>query len=349
MAKLPFDRDEKSKQAKGGEARARKLSDAERSSAARNAAEARWGRSPSGLPRAIHGSEDRPLRLGEVAIPCYVLDDGRRVLSQRAMKAGIGMSTSGGTAGAHRMAHFVRSIEAKGIDTKGLSTRISTPFQFVQPQGGVSYGYEASILPELCNVVAEARRLGKLHAQQAHIANQCEVLIRALANIGIISLVDEVTGYQDFRARNALAEILEAFVAKELQKWVGTFSVRFYQGIFRLWGWPFDPLRPIVKRPGFVGQLTNKLVYERLAPGVLKELQRVNPTVEPGRRAHKHHQYLTPDFGHPKLQAHITAVVALMDISETKDDFLRHMNKALPLYQDMPLFEGAKAVEDTKD
>jgi hypothetical protein len=37
---------------------------------------------------------------------------------------------------------------------------------------------------------------------------------------GIIALVDEATGYQKERARDALAEILEQFIAKELQPYI---------------------------------------------------------------------------------------------------------------------------------
>jgi hypothetical protein len=33
------------------------------------------------LPKATHGSSDHPLKIGDVEIPCYVLEDGRRVLS----------------------------------------------------------------------------------------------------------------------------------------------------------------------------------------------------------------------------------------------------------------------------
>jgi hypothetical protein len=52
--------------------------------------------------------------------------------------------------------------------------------------------------------------------QQEHIAKQAEILVRGFAGVGIIALVDEATGYQQDRARDALSRILEAFIAKEL-------------------------------------------------------------------------------------------------------------------------------------
>ncbi|GJM20480.1 MAG: hypothetical protein DHS20C15_03950 [Planctomycetota bacterium] len=336
------DRQKKSKQSRGGEARAKKMTAAERSKSASQASKARWaGHRREGLPHAILGSEDRPLRIGEIEIPCYVLEDGRRVLSQRGIKTSIGMSGSGGSTGAHRMARFVASIEAKGVDTKGLAASINRPFRFVATGAGgaTAFGYEATVLPELCNVILEARRSGKLLKRQAHFADRCEVLVRGLANVGIIALVDEATGYQEHRTQNALAEILEAFIADELQKWVPTFPAKFYRGLFRLWKIPFDPKNPSLRRPQFFGVLTNDLVYDRLAPGVRRELQRLNPVrKETGRRARKHHQYLTRDMGHPALKAHITALMALQDVSDTKAQFRELVDKALPKRTELPLF-----------
>ena len=42
---------------------------------------------------AIELFTDHPLHIGDVDIPCYVLEDGTRVLSQRGLIAGLGMGT----------------------------------------------------------------------------------------------------------------------------------------------------------------------------------------------------------------------------------------------------------------
>jgi P63C domain len=98
------------------------------------------------------------------------------------------------------------------------------------------------------------------------IAQQCEILVRGFARVSIIALVDEATGFQRDRAKNALAQILEAFVAKELQPRIKTFPDDYYAQLFRLRGleYPNDS----VKRPQYFGTLTNDIVYKRLAPGV---------------------------------------------------------------------------------
>ncbi len=102
-------------------------------------------------------------------------------------------------------------------------------------------------------------------------------------HVGIISLVDEATGYQEFRQRDALARILEAFIDKELQPWVQTFPSDYYSELFRLRG--LDYPTGTVQRPQYFGHLTNDIVYKRIAPGVLEELKTVTEKTDSADRA----------------------------------------------------------------
>jgi hypothetical protein len=114
--------------------------------------------------QATYGAPDRPLRIGEIEIPCYVLVDGRRVLATRGLQAGLGFSRSGGSRpGARRLAGFLASLEAKGINTNDLIARINSPITFTPPHGGKpAEGYEATILPDICDVVARATDAGAI-------------------------------------------------------------------------------------------------------------------------------------------------------------------------------------------
>ncbi len=161
-----------------------------------------------------------------------------------------------------------------------------------------------------------------------HIADQCEVLLRGFARVGIIALVDEATGYQKDRARDALAQILEAFVAKELQPWVKKFPTEFYEEMFRLRGLPFDPTS--VKRPAYFGHLTNDVVYRRLAPGVWKELKAKTKKNLEGRPTHQLHRLLTNDVGDPRLKEMLTKVITVMQLSDKWGDFKLKLDRVAP-------------------
>lgn len=311
---------------KGGRARAAKMTSEERVESARVAAEARWS-----LPLATHSGE---LDLAGFKLPCYVLEDGRRVLSQSGMMSSLDMSAGGeGNTGQgnDRLARFVIGKRISPFISDELSSAIREPLKFRLPKGGlVANGYEAKVLGELCKAVLRAWAADVLQPQQHHIARQCSILNDSFAQLGIIALVDEATGYQYDRARYALAEILEAFIQKELAAWVKTFSDDFYKELFRLRGKPWEVESS--KRPLYFGTLTNDIVYSRLAPGVLEELQNKNPRLENGRRKQQHHQWLTRDIGHVKLREHLATATALMKISPTYEQFLSYLNQACPKY-----------------
>lgn len=314
----------------GGIARAKNLSPEKRSSQAKSAASARWAN--GGIKKATHGSDDHPLKIGDIEIPCYVLEDDTRVISQRGLQGGIGMSLGGaGRAGDQRLAVFMDGLSQRGADTKDLATRIRSPIKFSSGRGRTVYGYEATILADICDVILAARQQNKLLPTQTHYAAACETLIRGFARIGIIALIDEATGFQKDRTKDALARILDAFIAKELQPWLRTFPGEFYQEMFRLRGLEYKPDN--VRRPQYFGLLTNDIVYDRLAPGVLDELKEAVPKNEAGRPKAKLFQLLTKSIGYPKLREHLGAVLATMRMSDDWDDFKTKLDKHYPSYK----------------
>jgi len=314
--------------AKGGVARAKALSPEERTKIAKQAAKSRW---ETKILRATHGSADRPLVIGDFEIPCYVLEDGTRVLSQGGMTEALGMAAGGSmVAGMNRLELFVSRPRINPFISKEVFDRIANPIPFAPADGFRASGFEATLLPDICEAVLKARSAGKLQTQQLGIANRCELLVRGFARVGIIALVDEVTGYQKDRARDALAKILEAFIAKELQPWSKTFSVDYYEQLYRLRGLDFP--KDTVKRPQYFAGITINVIYKRLAPGVLDELKRVIPRDERGRSKHRYHQRLTPDHGYPALREHLGSVVTIMKLSREWPEFMAKLDALHPVY-----------------
>jgi len=256
-----------------------------------------------------------------------VLDTEQRVISQRGLKDGLGMNATGG---ARRLVDFVTSLGGKPSTTQDLTVRINNPIKFRMLSGGTAHGYEATMLADICELVLDARKHDRLHSSQSHIAEQCEIVVRGLARVGIIALVDEATGYQNFRPRRALAEILERYISDKLLDWAKRFPDEFYIEMFRLKGWNYHSLKPGANKPGIVGHYTRDIVYQRLAPGVIEELERLNPALSPGRRKDKHHQWLTEDIGHSELREHLAKVITVMKLSSDWGDFKTKLRTVLP-------------------
>ncbi len=195
------------------------------------------------------------------------------------------------------------------------------------------------MLPKICNVWLKARDAGVLGKAQIIVAANADIISRGLAEVGITALVDEATGFQDVRAKDALAKILEQFVAKELQPYLSGFPVDFFRELCRLRDVPF---RSDMRRPRYFGTLINNLVYCRLAPGVVDELKRKNPVTESGRRKDKNYKWLTPHVGHPKLQLLLGSEVTLMRMSKTWDNFKALVDEYHKPYQALPLWDWAE-------
>ncbi|TPI26882.1 hypothetical protein FJW08_26040 [Mesorhizobium sp. B3-2-1] len=319
-------------QSKGGLARAEKLTPEEKSAIASGAARARW-EDQANLP-----SVDFPgtLKLGNISIPCAVLTDGTRVLSENGIANALLGGRSGaskrkkkaaGEAGAH-LPLFVAPRQLEPFISNELLDGPLRPIRYVDGRS-VVIGYDARILRAVCEIWLSARAAGALQDQQLDKAQRAEELMRALADVGIVALVDEATGYQAYRARDELQKILAAYIAPELMPWTQRFPQSFYAELHRVRGWRYAPGSN--KRNHYIGKLTNELIYKQLPEGVLDELRNKNPRdPDKGRRRYTHHRFLTDDIGNPHLEKQIVAVTTLLAVADDWSDFSRLFCKKFP-------------------
>lgn len=314
-----------------GKARAASLDPAERSAIAKKAAGSRWAK-VTGIPRAVFGSKETPLKIGGLTVDCYVLEDGTRVLTQESFLKSLGRAAKakggqGVRTGVDNTPPFLAASNLKSLIEKEIS-QSTTPIEFLTPTGAKVLGYKAELLPEVCRVYLSARDEKLLMASQVHVAERADILVRALASIGIVALVDEATGYQEVRDKKALTALLDKYLLQEFAKWAKRFPDTFYKEMFRLRGWQYPTISG--GKPGVVGKYTMDIVYQRLAPGLVKELETRNPKDEGGRRKAAHHQWLSEDVGHPALSEHIHAVTGLMRASDEWEQFKKMLDRSFP-------------------
>lgn len=318
-----------------GKARANSLEPENRSAIAKKAAGTRWAK-VLGIPKAIFGSRESPLNIGGIAVDCYVLEDGTRVLTQESFLTSIGRAAKakgghGVRTAVDSLPPFLAAANLKSLIDKEI-TRSTNPIEFLSPTGARVFGYPAELLPEVCRVYLSARDEKLLLSSQVHIAERADMLVRALASIGIVALVDEATGYQEVRDKKALSALLDKYLLQEFAKWAKRFPDTFYREMFRLRGWIYPSVSG--GKPSVVGKYTMDIVYQRLAPGLVNELELRNPKEEGGRRKATHHQWLTEDVGHPALSEHIHAVTGLMRACDDWDQFKRMLDRSFPVKGD---------------
>ena len=257
-------------------------------------------------------------------IPCYVLEDGTRVLSSRGMQDALKLvdeqAPPSGQKPGTRMARLFGYTTLKEFIFKDKDLDHFKPIECYNGNQKIS-GYEATVLADICEAMLDARRAGvHLTVRQRLIADQAEMLMRGFARIGIISLVDEATGYQSIREKDALQEILRLYVSEDILKWQLTFKETFYMQIFRLKGWSYSATG-IRKRPGIVGRYTNDYIYAAMPPGVMERIKEQTPKGKSEKFKYRFFQSLTPEIGREKLKEQILMVTTLMGASRSWQQF----------------------------
>lgn len=277
-------------------------------------------------PRVTHKGV---LKIADLEIPCAVLEDGTRVLTQTNFMEAMGMYYSGWISNNEPdqselipadVPHFLAVRTLIPYVNKHLSHLQNIALKFRTENGKIANGITAEIIPSICEIYLDADSDGALQGKrQKLIAKQALIMIRAFAHVGIVALVDEATGYQKDRERDALAKILEAFVAKELQPYMQTFDPEYYEQMFRLMGLKYPPKDNPNFRPQYFGKLTNDVVYDRLAPGVKDALKNEAKKI---KKSHKLFQHLTANVGRQELIKHLGLCLGLMKVSENWEEFI---------------------------
>jgi hypothetical protein len=331
---------------KGGQARAAKLTPEERRAIASDAAKKRWAekevaKTDSATPRVLEGFKG-VLDLAGMKLPSAIIkgpDGIQRVISENGITNAILGTRSGASKRLKKAASeegallplFVAPRQLKPFITSDLLDGPLKPIDYIDGDRLIR-GYDASVLVAVCNVWLRAREAGALQRQQLAKAQKAEILTRALAHTGIAALVDEATGYEKVRPQNALQEYLALIVRKELAAWVKKFPDEFYENIYKLKGWAWPGMSK--NRYSVVGHYTNNLVFDRLAPGLLRDLQSKSPKNEKGYRPNKLHQWFTEDVGDPMLAQHLHSLVMFQRLAIANgygwQRFLHMINQVLP-------------------
>ena len=328
-------------QSKGGTARAKALSPAERKSISQRAAKARWDaakqlQDPARTPDALCQGE---LEVGSILIDCYVLDNLKRVIHKRGMAKALGMKSEGGNV-------FLRAMNRKGLGSalsEELKEKIDNPIVFNSLSGDPGHGYECTVLIDICDTIIEAAKNGNLGPNQEGLAVQAEIIMRAAAKLGIVALIDQATGFIADKRKEDYRELFRDFICEQFRvykKGTGEFPDKLFDMLYKIYGLPRGKDRS--KHPQFFGKFIRRYIYEPLASSrgaILEMLDEKNPVVYVnGGRRYKMYAFLSEVVGISALQAHIWQIVGIGNSVRNKVQFERSFLTAFPAFQDQPEF-----------
>jgi hypothetical protein len=115
----------------------------------------------------------------------------------------------------------------------------ASTIQFKTITGNKANGFLGTDLIDICKMYMQARTDGKLLPSQKDLAKQAEIIVFAFAKTGVDAVIDGATGYEKVRKEFSLIRNLRRYVAEELQPYYTQFPIEFYQGIYKLNGWPY--------------------------------------------------------------------------------------------------------------
>ncbi len=284
------------------------------------------------------------LKIAGTSLTCDVLEDGTRIISKSAIFRAFKRTKRGRMKDDVRVPNMPSFIDAKNLQpfiSKDLMGVLKLIDYKTKTDKDAS-GFNAEIIPLLCDVYLKAREDGALKKSQESLAKISEILVRSLSKIGIVALIDEATGYQDVRNKDELQKLLALYVRKEFLPWTKRFPDTFYEELFRLKGWTYNPIGG--KKTQLVGKLTNQLIYDKLPKGVKEALKKATPKSEAGNYTKKFHQSLTEDIGNPHLERHLASITTLMKVSPNWSNFNRLFVRAFGGQQELDFPENKDTI-----
>lgn len=323
--------------AKGGDARALKLTGEQRSDIARRAVQARWAKVKGYQTIVLVPEESSPatsqvlpkaeykgfLNLMDLDIPCYVLDTEQRVVGRTAMTEMLsGFKGQGDLEGYLRSQNLKPFIDIDLVVANMVSFRLPE----VEQLGREVKGLPADLVIDICKGLVKALESSqrpdgvKLTPRQLSMAVAASVFLVACAKTGLDALIDEATGFQYKRAEDALQVKLRAYLEKEMRKWEKTFPDQLWLEFARLTSWRGT----VTSRPKYWGILVMKLVYAYLDADVAKWLKENAPKPQKGQN---YHQWLTSQYGLKKLVEHIWMLIGISRTCANMDELKHKMEQ----------------------
>lgn len=261
-------------------------------------------------PRALWWGE---LMLGDEAASCYVLDDGRRVISRTGATDVLTGKKGGGNLESYLGVDSLTDYLPPDLDDQWID------FDIAEVTNKRVRGMTAETFLDLCTAYVRARDDERLATpRQIEIARKASMVLAASAKVGLIALIDEATGYQYERAQDALRLKLRLYLEEEMRQWEKTFPDELWEQFARLTNWS----GAVTHRPKYWGKLVMELVYGYLDADVADWLRKNAPTP---RRGQAYHQWLSSQYGLKKLMEHLWKLIGMSQACNTMPELRQRM------------------------
>jgi len=275
-----------------------------------------------------------PIRIFDVDLDCFILEDGTPILNKGKMMKALGRSWKGSSR--TESPNFVGAVNLQKFIRPELKEKLEG-VEFYDG-GRLINGYDADILPLICNTYLEARQAEVLTKSQLPVAHICETLLMSFSRVGIRALIYEQLGYEKFKHPEAFRLLIESYLSDEIRKWSKEFPDEIFFQMDRIYGNQKTTSR---NRPLYYAKFIRKYIYDPIQHGiVLKKLDDKTPKDNKGRKKVRLHQSASEDVGLPAIRSQIWQIIGILKASSNKRVFESNYQRMTGQSYQVNLFEG---------
>ena len=274
--------------------------------------------------------------VGKVELPCAVLENEQRIVSQIGIYAAFKrpLRSEKGNTG---VPYIMEAQNLRPFYTDEL-LELAKPVYYYHYNGKDSLGYAASFLPQLCKLYVRANKEGNLTKSQRRFLAQAKLILSHLPNKPIEQMVDEESGYVYSKEKAWFKSNLMPYINKAFLKWQDGFPREFYQEIFRLHNWKYDPYQ--LKKPEFIilSKFLNDYLYFHLPEDIKQDLREEPPSRGKVKRPKKPSHSVSDDLENAYLNRFLIRLVTVMELSNSLENFRANFDRVFRKVYQMKLF-----------
>lgn len=268
--------------------------------------------------KILFGTESSKLKLDGLELQCYILEGGQHVIIIDSIQKAMGYKGKSKNWLFEFLMHINRLTLIDPALLEALARKIALEAASTVA-GDIKYGIEANRFLEACQAIMKAKDEGFLYLSELTFAKAAEKILKSTEEKGIGKLIDFATGFELYK-NNHKEALLRFYLKNSGQKsavWLRSFPDDFFEMIFKFRGWNWRDLNINAQ---MVAGFLNDMVFSRIAPRLLEELEESKPKMK-YRKKNTQEEYLE----HPGLSTHLLGISALMTSS----------GKSLPIFEQL--------------
>lgn len=280
------------------------------------------------------GSSDKPLKIGNVLLFCYILENKQRVITRDSFQKAMGYEGKSET----WLLELLTSINRFTLIQTELLNEIKNPLTAKTSNNysekEVSDLLDATCIVQSCLAIEKAKEDGYLNVNQLKFAKSASIVLKKIKNTTIESLIDEATGFNWYREQT-IERVIQTLLNQQNDTtflWIKTFPSQFLERIIELnsLNW-----KNIFQKPSSLSKIFNEIIYTRINNEVLDDLRTLKP-----KRTYTRKNNKKQDNEHPNLKKHIIAIESILTASDNNwSIFIQLLNKTFPKQKNRPLLE----------